>query len=240
MDDPIDPKELFRSFEVFHLVKPMAGTFHVVALELEAFDRLKERITQHPLQSVHEEGWAKAMGMTMLYVMTQDPRPIFGFTTANAISILYKVLPSKVSGTTLLSKATSDAASFLGTRLGTAVHFHSTLLEFPNPKILATYFLWMQKRNRATMLSELTHSAITAEGFSAVETQERMSVLDSPESQAEIVSAFLGESPIAPWRTNGIASYWVPKQEGIRLTLHQELPSGPDFLTFMVHIFDQE
>ncbi|MBU1536602.1 hypothetical protein KKF84_14850, partial [Myxococcota bacterium] len=203
-------------------------------------DILLERKNSSTFSHFHDQGWLKHMGMTLLYTMTQAPQPIFGFATATGITILYKVLPEKYSGTSLITSATSASSSFLGTRVDTALRFSGTLLEFPNPKILTAFFLWKQNQNKSLMVQSLALDALISQGHSVQKAQETMHALGSAAAKLDLISEFLGEDPLPQWRTNGVAAYWVPREEGIRLTLHQELPAGPDFLTFMIDIFDQE
>jgi hypothetical protein len=240
MVESINPEDVFSAFEVFGLVKPMAGTFHVVDLQIEDSASILERNTCKTFTHFHDAGWLKEVGMTLLYAMSQSPQPIFGFASANCITILYKVLPAKYSGTKLISTTISDVSSFLGNKIGTVVKYNGTLLEFPNPKILTTYFLWKQNINRRIMIESLSLEALISKGISVKEAQETLLALGDTDTKLSLISDFLNKDPLPSWHTNGVAAYWAHKDEGIRLTLHQNLPSGPDFLTFMIDIFDQE
>ena len=240
MTEQIVPEDLFSSFEVFGLVRPMAGTFHVVDLQIQNSSSILEHTSKKGINHFHDPIWLRDMGMTMLYSMAQSPRPIFGFATATSITILYKILPAKHTGTDLISGAVSNISSFLGTRIDTAVRFSGTLLEFPNPKILTAFFLWKQNTNRSLMIESLSLEALISNGGSVKDAKDTLDALGDKEAKLSLIADYLETDEVPNCHTNGIASYWVPKEEGIRLTLHQNLPSGPDFLTFMIDIFDQE
>ncbi len=237
MVEPLNPQEFFHSFEVFNSVRPMAGTYHIVDLTLEKTETILENVSRHAINHFHDASWLHIMGQGMIFCMSQKDYPTFGFSGANSIALLFKNLAEEDLHSQRLFSVTSHATSFLSNYLATPVKFQGRLLEFPSIKVLCAYFLWKQVVHRKIMIHSLCLAALLEEGLSPEMAQKSFFELEDEKARLALCGKHLGVDKLPPWQTNGLISFWSNNKEELRLTVHQELPSGPDFLAFLMDAF---
>ncbi|MDA3862534.1 MAG: hypothetical protein PF689_01555 [Deltaproteobacteria bacterium] len=232
-----DPQKLFDNFSVFKLIKPMAGTFHVVELSLEDTSRILDK--SDSFSNFHDQNWLKIMGYTLLYSMNQKPRPFFGYCGTDFLTLIYKINPELNQPTELISNLSSLASSFLGLQINNTVNFSGNLLEFPDPKILTAYLLWKQNNNRNLLIQSMALYTLISQGKSSEDAKQTIIALGDNQTKLSMISDH-NQTKIPNWHLNGICSFWDKSNDKIQLAVHENLPSGPDFLNFLIELFDQE
>jgi hypothetical protein len=237
MVEPLNPQDFFHSFEVFGHVRPMAGTYHIVDLTLERTENILEQAARHHIRHFHDAAWLHVMGQDLIFCMSQPGMPLFGFSSSNSITLLYKHLAEEDEHAQRLFSITSHAASFLSSHLSLPVKFQGRLLEFPSVKVLCAFFLWKQVLHRRIMIHSMCLAQQLAQGKSFEEAQA--AYLEAPDEKARLAmcAQYLQVDRVPTWQLNGLIGYWSRQEDRLHLTLHQDLPSGPDFLAFLMDAF---
>jgi hypothetical protein len=52
----------------------------------------------------------------------------------------------------------------------------------------------------------------------------------------DIIKDFHGTDKLMGWHTNGVLGYWSLKNDSYFLSIHDNLPTGPNFLTLMMDL----
>ncbi|PKN60320.1 MAG: hypothetical protein CVU53_03710 [Deltaproteobacteria bacterium HGW-Deltaproteobacteria-11] len=237
MVEPLNPQDFFHSFEVFGHVRPMAGTYHIVDLTLEKTENILENAQKHHIQYFHDAAWLHVMGQNLIFCMSQPSLPLFGFSGSNSIALLYKHLAEEDDHAQRLFSITSHAASFLSTHLSVPVKFQGKLLEFPSVKVLCAFFLWKQVVHRRIMIHSMCLAHLMAQGKSPVEAQEAYLAAPDEKARLSMCAQYLELDRVPSWQLNGLIGFWASQEDRLHLTMHQDLPSGPDFLAFLMDAF---
>lgn len=234
MVEPLNPRDFFHSFEVFGHVRPMAGTYHIVDLSLEHTETILEHAAVHQIQHFHDDAWLRLMGQTLLFCMAQPNLPLFGYASSNGISLMYKHLGEVDDHAQQMFAITSHAASFMSCRLNVPVRFQGKLLEFPNVRVLCAYYLWKQVMHRRMMIHSMILAHHLEQGKTVEEAQAAYLGAKDEKSRLSMCAQYLKSDRVFPWKINGLLSYWTRVEDRLQLALHQNLPSGPDFLSFLM------
>jgi len=237
MVEPLNPQDFFHSFEVFGHVRPMAGTYHIVDLTLERTENILEHASGHHIRHFHDAAWLHVMGQDLIFCMSKPSLPLFGFASSNSISLLYKHLAEEDGHAQRLFSITSHAASFLSTHLSVPVQFQGRLLEFPSVKVLCAFYLWKQVQHRRIMIHSMCLAHLLQQGKSFEEAQETYLAAPDEKARLTMCAQHLGVDKVPTWQLNGLIGYWARQEDRLRLTLHQDLPAGPDFLAFLMDAF---
>jgi len=215
----------------------MAGTYHIVDLTLERTENILENASGHHIHYFHDAAWLHVMGQDLIFCMSQTGMPLFGFSGSNSISLMYKHLAEEDEHAQRLFSITSHAASFLSSHLSLPVKFQGRLLEFPSVKVLCAFFLWKQVMHRRIMIHSMCLAHQLAQGKSPEEAQAAYLEAPDEKSRLAMCAQHLQVEKVPSWQLNGLIGYWSRQEDRLHLTLHQDLPSGPDFLAFLMDAF---
>lgn len=238
MTQQTDPEILFSSFNVYNQIRPMLGTYHVIDLQIDNSTQVLESVRLKNVSHFHDSEWLKTMGLCLAYTCSQT-QALFGLAGSYNLLMVFSLPATHREGTSLLSTCASAATSFLSSHAGTPARFSGKVLEFPEPKIMAAYFLWKQNENRNVVLQSIVLEALMSRGNSFEQAREMLVALSDTKSKLSLVTDFLNVDKIPHWLTNGITAYWKIENDELRLSINQTVPDGPDFLSYMVEIFEQ-
>ncbi|MBN2724509.1 MAG: hypothetical protein JXR95_10600 [Deltaproteobacteria bacterium] len=234
-----DPDTLFSSFNVYNQIRPMMGTYHVIDLQLENTSAILEGTRISSIRHFHDAEWMKIMGKSLIYSCSRDPGALFGMAGSYHFSLVYSLPVTKLEGTDLLAGVTSSISSFISGHTGSPVKLSGKVLEFPDPKIMSAFFLWKQNQNRDITVQSMILEILMNNGKTFEEARETLITLGDTKSKLSVISEQYDGS-IPEWIINGLCAYWKMKGDSVVMSLNQNIPSGPDFLSFMMEIFDQK
>ncbi|MBU1219884.1 hypothetical protein KKF34_18695 [Myxococcota bacterium] len=238
MTQQTDPEILFSSFNVYNQIRPMLGTYHVIDIQIDNSAQVLENIQLKDVNHFHDSVWLKTMGLCLAYTCNQT-QALFGLAGSYNMLLVYSLPATQREGTGLLATCASAATSFLSSHTGTPARFSGKVMEFPEPKIMAAYFLWKQNENRNVIIQSIVLEALMSRGNTFEQAREMLMALSDLKSKLSLVSDFLQVEKIPQWLLNGICTYWKIDNNELKLSLNQTVPDGPDFLSYMVEIFEQ-
>ena len=84
------------------------------------------------------------------------------------------------------------------------------------------------------MMHSMILAHFLAQGKSVEEAQAAYLGAKDEKSRLAICAQYLKQDKVPAWQINGLLSYWSSVEDRLYLTLNQNLPNGPDFLSFLM------
>jgi len=174
-------------------------------------------------------GFVQSLSETAGRLMESGYRTVYSFIHGDEISLLLDITEtsSPRRRARLVSGLASSAAVEFYRSFNRRVWFHARLSELPSTTHVIDYFMWQRKVGSRNYLARTIGLALTAEGLSPKEIEERIGKLS--EEERYTYAAGLGITPTS-YQRYGAGVWWEEGRDGRSLKVANTLPS--DDLTY--------